>query len=362
MSNTTCLAGPAFSLTGNPVFESEQPHFELTFDSTSDQELVIAAEWYLDGKLIIGANGLTFSGQMLNGNHIIGSRILTSSGWSGIKYLPFQNSSNGNLTVVSASITGPSSISEGQSAVYEITELLSDGTQRITTGNYVFQFSGQINQPGSFVDNTISIPRNTVHNDTAQATITAISNTDQSEITKIITIIDTSTIGVLVVDLFNDTSLNVIGFIDNPEVTENHLSAYTGNNIVPAVAPSEALILASDVVSGTLSWRFEFNIAKLVLNYPNTSQFTFVIKGRGAVSQTITGAYVGKTSDSIMILNGSSGSYIPSVTNGVNVGGTIGFSVAVTSGANNDYGEGNLTEILRIMYDVNTNQLNITSY
>ena len=361
MSNTICLVGPPFSLTGDTVFENQQPRFELTFDSISDKELVVASEWYLDNTLIFGTDLLAFSSQMPNGNHTIGVRILTSSGWSGIKHLSFQNLSNGNPTVISAAIEGPSSVQEGVIAVYDVIEQLSDSTQRIATGSYVFQFSG-INHTGNFDGNWLTITRNAAHNDTDQGTITAISNIDQSEINKPITIVDTSTIGVLVIDLLNDTSLNVIGFIDNPEVTENHVPAYTGNNIIPTVAPHEALVLASDVVYAITSWRFEFNIAKLTFNYPNTTQFTFVIKGRGAVSQTISGAYVGKTTDSIMQLSGGPGSYVPIVIPDHNVSGQIGFSTSVISGADGNYDEGALTEILRIVYDVTTNQLSLTTY
>lgn len=87
-----------------------------------------------------------------------------------------------------------------------------------------------------------------------------------------------------------------------------------------------------------------------------------MIKGRGAVSQTISGAYVGKTTDSIMQLSGGPGSYVPIVIPDHNVGGQIGFSTSVTSGANGNYGEGDLTEMLRFVFDVNTNQLSITTY
>lgn len=167
----------------------------------------------------------------------------------------------------------------------------------------------------------------------------------------------TSTKGILVVDLFDDTTLNVIGFIDNPEVSQSHVAAYTGNNIVPGNVPAEALILASDVITeGRLAWRFEFNIARLKLDYPDTNQFTFVIKGRGTLSNSLSGAYIAKSNDSIMILTGSAGSFIPAVT-GPNAGAAVSFGNTISLGADGSYAEEHLQTIITLVYSVNSDSL-----
>ncbi len=159
--------------------------------------------------------------------------------------------------------------------------------------------------------------------------------------------------GILVVDLFDNSTLNVIGFIDNAEVAENHVAAYTGVNIIPAGAdPANALILASDLVDQTpLNWRFQFNIAKLLTDYPASTSFVFYIDGRAGAPVTLTGAFSLKTFASQMTLSGSEGSYLPSII-GDNLGTSTNFSSDLVGGADGSYAEADLTMIIRLIYDV----------
>jgi hypothetical protein len=343
MSNSVSLTGPAFSLTGDAYFIDGLADFVLTFDSSQDQASVEAFEWYLDGTLIILQNQVAFSGNIACGNHNIGARILTAGGWSGIKTLAFQT-----CTIpVSAQITGPASVDEGSSADYQVIATLPDNSTLDITGQYTFTCPD-----GTFAGGTFTAATNTTPGDTRSSTVTATDAVTQP-LTKTITIVDTSAAGIVVVDLWDNTTLNVIGFIDNAEVTGNHVAAYTGNNIVPAeAAPASALILASDAIPQTvLNWRFEFNIAELIINYPASPTFVFYIMGRGSVAAALTGAYVLKVSGAQMTLGGTPGSYLPSVQ-GDDFGSSTNFTTNVVAGANGSYAEADLTNILKLVYTV----------
>jgi len=431
MANSTCLSGPAFSLTGDSSYTGQNVEFELSFDSGADQDTVLAYQWYLDSDLMAGQDSPDFSGGVSCGNHRIGARILTTDGWSGVKNLSFTTC----VTIVSVAIVGPDTVAQGASAAYSVIETLSDSTTVDVTADYTLtcpdgSFEGGIFTPtendnpdspstitattegsgpltkditittrvvsitingpdtvvvGStgtytvietFTDDTtedatseyvLTCPDGTfsggvftpfsISTGSEDATITA-TRTGFAPATKSITIVndETAQAGILVVDLFNDTSLNVIGLIDNAEVTNNHVAAYTGVNIIPpGASPADALILASDVLpDGELSWRFEFNLAQLITNYPDTENFIFYIKGRGSEAITgdaFQGAYGLKTFNSQMVLSGSAGSYIPGIT-GSNFNDPENFNSNIAAGANGSYNEADLTTIAAFRYQV----------
>ncbi|MFC0514544.1 hypothetical protein ACFFGT_10040 [Mucilaginibacter angelicae] len=351
MPNTTCLSGPAFSLNGNVSFASRAVSFQLSFDSVEDQQTVKAYEWYLDGNIVIGVEGPALEGNISCGNHSVGARILAQDGWSGLKYLAFST-----CQAVSAVITGPVNVTEGGSAVYQVIATLADHTTEDVTGDYTFSstdgtFAGAVFTPGINDTGLANRP----------ATITATG--PSGTLSKPITIQDPAIApGVLVIDLFNNTGLDVIALIDNAEVPGNHVPAYTGSNIIPASSvPAEALVLASDLIGqDTLNWRFEFNLEKLLAEYPASTSFTLYIKGRGSAPQTLNGAFSVKTAAAEMVLSGSPGSYIP----GVNGGGTfrdiVNFSSELVGGANGSHAEGDLTTIIKFVYDVASRTLSYT--
>lgn len=151
----------------------------------------------------------------------------------------------------------------------------------------------------------------------------------------------TNEIGVLVVDIYDQTYLDVVGLINTPGVSVNNIVAHRDMNFVPNDGTSAAncWILASDLINtgSSLRWRFEFNIEKLMLAYPAINQFVFEIRGAmsdGGVSRTTTGLWSTKSAvgTGTMIMNGSEGSYIPSVENMTNVQ-TINTSYTLPSGS-----------------------------
>ncbi|PWK72914.1 hypothetical protein LX99_04244 [Mucilaginibacter oryzae] len=352
MPNTICLQGPAFSLTGNASFPSRSTSFALSFDSAEDQQTVLAYEWYLDGQIVTGAEAASLEGKISCGNHTVGARILTEAGWSGIKYLSFSTCQAASMT-----ITGPATVTGGGSAEYHIIATLYDDSTVDLTADYTFTatdgtFNGATYTPG-FNDTGLASRPDTI-------TATGPSGT----LHKSITILDPVLVpGVLVVDLFSNTGLNVIGLVDNAEVSGNHVAAYTGNNIVPAASnPANALVLASDLIDQeTLNWRFEFNIEKLLADHPASPSFTFYIKGRSTAAQTLTGAFSLKNAASEMVLSGSAGSYIPGVTGGAAFSSTVNFSSELVAGANGSHNEADLTTIIRLVYDVATRTVSYTT-
>jgi hypothetical protein len=181
------LNGPPFALTGSSTFSSTQFSFELTFDNDADQGTVLCFEWYLDQVLVIHSNVRTFAAQTTCGAHIIGCRILTSGGWSGIKQMAFQ-------TCVSIGVTGPDSIQEGSTATYQVIETFADGSTVDITTQFTFSCP-----EGPFTGATLSVPANHTTNDTRQATVTA-TDADGNIQTKTITVIDDSVPLTLLID------------------------------------------------------------------------------------------------------------------------------------------------------------------
>ena len=356
MSNTICLSGPAFSVTGNLSFISQQVSFQLSFDGPAEQGMVKAYDWYLDGDLIIDQNQPVFNGTLSCGTHTIGARVLTDLGWTGVKTISFQTC----RPTVSTVISGPGSIDQYSPGTYTVIATFSDNTSIDVTDEYTFSspdgtFSGNVFTPGT--------------NNTGQpfriATITASKNGYPNVTTEITITDDTYNVGdpaILVVDLFNNTSLNVMAYVDNAEVTSNHVAAYAGHNIVPVNnLPADALILASDLIrQGALNWRFEFNMAKLLADYPESTSFVFYVKGRASAAAPITGAFTLKAHDSQMSLLNSPGSYIPTVIV-KNLGYPVNFSSSVVAGANGSYAEADLAQIIKFTYDVASKSISYTT-
>lgn len=445
MPNTNCLSGPAFSLIGGAIFNDTAIDFSVVFDSPADAAGILNYEWYLDNNLMIDQNLMQFAGQVTCGTHEIGVRILSASGWSGIKRLEFATcrtatallfygvdridvgasttyyilqlysdgfsknvtedyvfsstpggSFNGNvftadtdltgfedyevtisavknaepalhkqvtvvnttpIVQVSLEIIGAAAINEGSSASYTVLATYSNGTQQDQTSSYIFSSS-----IGTFTGNILSIPVNAVVGDSRSATIYA-SQSGIPVLSKQITINDTSVrAGILVVDLYGSSDLNLIGLIDNAEVAGSHIAAYTGHNTMPSgAAPSSALILASGFNSPT--WRFEFNIKKLVMDYPQTQEFVFYIKGRANVTDDLSGAFSVKTSDGVMTLSTTpAGVLMPGVIGGTNHFPLTNVLTKIFAGANGSYLERDLSTILRFVYNATTDKISYTTF
>lgn len=170
-------------------------------------------------------------------------------------------------------------------------------------------------------------------------------------------------VGILVVDIFTNTTINAYAYIKTPGATEAYnIPAYTGSNFVPndGTPAADCFILASDVGEETSSWRFEWNIQKLEAMYPEEPTFVLAVGGRDTSSGTISGDYDLKGSGAgVMTMSGSSGSYFPSTSSAVNLGLTNYSGKATVGGADGTYGIGIGADILVFTYTVATGSLTL---
>ena len=169
--------------------------------------------------------------------------------------------------------------------------------------------------------------------------------------------IDPTAYGVLVVDIYNGNSTtNVAGVINTPGVTETDLLAYTGSNFSPmssSASPDTCDILAGDYNGcSALTHRFEFNIKKHILEYPDITSFVYQIIGRDTSAYTLTGQYNLKgANDSTLRMVGGPGSYCPSVLNGTIPFTPVAYSVPIGTGADGTYSTA-LPVLATFTYDV----------
>jgi len=347
---------PIYTLTGDSSFVNGSVNFQIEFQNEDDQPLVQAYEWYLDSILIINASSQNFAAEVGCGNHIISCRVLYQEVWTGTQEFVFQTC----RTITSIFISGPDQVELSDSATYTVICEFSDGTSEDITDQYTFSSS----TGGAFEGNIFTATGGDSLTPPFGVTITATPH-DGTSLTKPITVIDedTTSMGILVVDLYNNSTLNVIGLIDNSEVTESHQAAYTGNNFIPAgPEAANALILASDFIDqSVLNWRFEFNLHKLKLQYPGTDQFRIFIMGRGDVAATLNGAYVVYNPQGTMTMSNSPGTYEPSVSGGAQLISQTDFSANITDGANGSYNEADLSLIIEFIYTVSANTVTYTT-
>ena len=357
MSALTCLFGPPFDLIGEAYLPDNSFTFHVAFDSLQDQELVFAYQWFLDKAILIDEEAQQISSMTSDGPHKIGVRILTAEGWSGIRSLDFfANSVPGSL-----SIQGPAQVLEGATTTYEA--YLSFGNNVPVRVTDKTQFS--ISQGGVFDFNQLTTFRDDIDFNDKYATITAVMEGGLTQ-TLPITILNTSVRypSVLVFDIFDDVSLNASALIANAEVAVGNSLVYRGNNfLLPGSIAADAYILASDRINNgsALVWRFQFNVVKLIKEYPNIQDFMFEIRARSNANKYIYGAFGLKNHASSMVMNGSPGSYVPTIIGG-NVNVQYGnYQAYVNGGANGNFNKDYLPMMIRFNYNVASATLTYTT-
>lgn len=138
--------------------------------------------------------------------------------------------------------------------------------------------------------------------------------------------IEDSVISILVIDVYDDPNADLCLYINTPGVTESNNIVGTalktgGQNFYLTTDPANsAYMLASDLISDvTLKWRFQANIGKLIVQYPDDvaiPEFIFELRGRSTVSGAQNGQYALKNPTQTMGMVNSPGTYIPVVTPG----------------------------------------------
>lgn len=168
--------------------------------------------------------------------------------------------------------------------------------------------------------------------------------------------IPNTVISIGVIDIYNFPTANVYMIVNTPGVTPGATEfAYRDNRIIdPNNTPEEAFILASSQLDGSLSYRFEVNIGKLLGLYPSINEFYFELCGRAVSPGTIDGVYALKYPNQKMTMLESGGKFTPSVSP---AGGppTTNWSGPIVSGANNTFFAGMGAVIKRWTYNKTDN-------
>ncbi len=176
-----------------------------------------------------------------------------------------------------------------------------------------------------------------------------------------------STIAILVVDMFNDSNLDVGAYIDTVGIDESGVMASRDNNFVLASdTAAGAYMLASDnifIPGNGLRRRFQFNIGKLIAQYPDNTaipDFNFKIRGRSTTAGTVAGVYSLKYPHQTMGMNTDNGYYIPVVTSGGPTPTT--YNTHKVAGGDGTIGIGIGQVILEFVYHRSSNTISIITY
>jgi len=349
MLNTACFLGPSFSLTGDLFFPNNNVRFQIVFDNELDKAKVFGCEWHLNDSLLLREYGIEFSGIIDCGEHTIGVRILSEEGWSGFKYVKFATCKIPTRRF----LLGPDRVLEDQHITYNVFQGFTDGTAVDVSGEYVFlttqvrPFQGNKlhveHYPKTYVDTLMRITVLKELGGTAGFTkLVDVENIDLGP-------------GILIVDFYNDLHLDVIAFIKRTAINGYPPPVYTGNNgVVDGSTANNAIILASDLnISSDNNWRFEFNIAKIMvetyLGFPD--EFDLCIRGRSENDSVINGSFEFKNSFSKMIMNGSPGTFMPSVIGGDDISAKTNFSSQAAGGQDNTYEMNDLNTLIRFRFN-----------
>ena len=168
-------------------------------------------------------------------------------------------------------------------------------------------------------------------------------------------ILDT-VISIGVIDIYSFPSANVYMRVNTPGVTNPAATdiVFKGMKVYESFSnPEDAFMLGSDQLAGTLSYRFEVNIGKLIGLYPDATaipEFVFELCGRAVSPGTIDGVYALKYPNQKMIMLESGGLYTPSVTPS---GGPVPttWSASIGSGADGTFTPGMGTVLMTWRYN-----------
>lgn len=208
-----------------------------------------------------------------------------------------------------------------------------------------------------------SIPADTYFDTTKAAANAQADAAAQTEANTNGSCILDSQVSVLVIDVQVDTACNLCVYIDTPGVAESgNIVAVAQNFYETSDPPENAYLLASDNISGVTTRRFQWYIGKLDSMYSigSVPQFILKLRGRTNIAGTIGGVYALKYPTQRMIMTGSPGTYIPTITP---AGGppTILWSGSIMAGADGTVGTGVGAVIRTFTYDRVSNTIIVTA-
>lgn len=184
-----------------------------------------------------------------------------------------------------------------------------------------------------------------------------------------------SLIGTLLVDYYTDYTVDLGFYCHTAGTAENDIMVTAPeNNSGTGVArypndgrdPGACYLLSSNrLTSGSVAMRFGVNMAYFISQYPAIDHFTFIMRGRSASAQAVSGIYALRdTTEGHLIMPETftgSGKYIPSVA-GAGAPTVPPYSSNVISGADGTVGVGIGNPVLQLDYIVSTNTLTQTTY
>lgn len=161
--------------------------------------------------------------------------------------------------------------------------------------------------------------------------------------------------GVVVMDLTGNDDLNVLAYVHTPNVAISDSPAYHGLNKFPNDGrdPKDCYVLSSGLIeNATNKRRFQWNLSKLMTDFPTQRYFGMQVRGRKVNSgpQNIIVSLRG-ADQGYMVLNYSeaNNALIPGVTNSNGLGQT-NYTFTIAGGANGDYNMG-LPIFVTLIYD-----------
>lgn len=286
----------------------------------------------------------------LNIGGTTGTFSVTTEYVNAFSFVPANNAAL-STTIISAPIT----VSGANVGTYPIS---------ITGGSYSINGGSYTTAPGNTsVGDSITVE---CLSSSSNSTITSCTLTiqDKSATFNVTTLGASGATGILVIDIFDTTTINAYAYVNTPGATIPYQQpVYTGNNFYPtgSTDAANAWGLSSDLNPPQPTRRFEFNIQKLIATYPAEPTFTIIVAGRDTSSGTMRGSYVNRSAaDSQMVMGGSPGSYLPTVS-GTILASTNYSGYAVVAGANGTYGIGIGAEIIKFVYDVATMVITVST-
>lgn len=163
--------------------------------------------------------------------------------------------------------------------------------------------------------------------------------------------------GIIVVDFLSTApTMDIFAYIDTVGVDSdiNQQLVYTGQNYLPLTGTlataADCYLLASDQLVPSF-YRFEFNIGKLLAEYPSINDFIFRIQARASTTTSTTINYnyqYGGTGHMTMVNSG--GLLVCSVA-GATLTAVVANTLSVPSGRNGVYNIGNGAVIATFTYD-----------
>lgn len=172
-------------------------------------------------------------------------------------------------------------------------------------------------------------------------------------------------VGIIVVDIYDQPNIDVVGYVDTADTIPYQDPVSTQVNFLPndGTAAANCWALASDLVSasGSLKWRIEFNVARLINAYPSKTDFIFKVQARGNVVGQINGAYSLKGADAgKMKMNGSEGTYVPTVESANTIGLQNFYGKNYPAGKDGNFNIRSGGDVLIFTYNVANKQLILT--